>query len=155
MKETASTDSVISPSDLVKRAARIGVEIRNIKLSGDLPNQTIAVINSLLLEHKVIFFRDQGHLDDAEQERFAACLGRLVPHPTLGTINGTTSIIELDSARGPEKDSGRLIGSRVSVACRKRSRSAFVRYLRTPFELKRLTSAGGELRMLFAPRVFP
>ncbi|MGY4412108.1 alpha-ketoglutarate-dependent taurine dioxygenase [Bradyrhizobium sp. LB7.1] len=54
----------------------------------------------MLLEHKVIFFRDQGHLDDAEQERFAACLGRLVPHPTLGKINGTASIIELDSARG-------------------------------------------------------
>lgn len=100
MKETASIERVIPLTDVVKRAARIGVEIRNVKLSGDLPSQTIAAINSLLLEHKVIFFRDQGHLDDAEQERFAACLGRLVPHPTLGTINGTTSIIELDSARG-------------------------------------------------------
>ncbi|MET4387544.1 alpha-ketoglutarate-dependent taurine dioxygenase [Bradyrhizobium sp. F1.4.3] len=100
MKETASTDRVVPPTDVVKRAARIGVEIGNVKLSGDLPSQTVATINSLLLEHKVIFFRDQGHLDDAEQERFAACLGRLVPHPTLGAINETTSIIELDSARG-------------------------------------------------------
>ncbi|MGY4362714.1 alpha-ketoglutarate-dependent taurine dioxygenase [Bradyrhizobium sp. i1.3.1] len=87
-------------TDVVKRLARIGVEIRNINLSGDLPSQTIAPINSLLLEHKVIFFRDQGHLNDAEQERFAACLGKLVPHPTIGAINETTSIIELDSARG-------------------------------------------------------
>ncbi|MGY3464886.1 alpha-ketoglutarate-dependent taurine dioxygenase [Bradyrhizobium sp. LM6.11] len=76
MKQTPSTESVIPLSDFVKRAARIGVEIRNIKLSGDLPSQTIAGINSLLLEHKVIFFRDQGHLDDAEQERFAACFGK-------------------------------------------------------------------------------
>lgn len=100
MKQTASTQSVIPLTDVVKRAARIGVEIRNIKLSGDLPSQTIAGINSLLLEHKVIFFRNQGHLDDGAQERFAARLGRLVPHPTLGTVNGTASIIELDSARG-------------------------------------------------------
>lgn len=100
MKQTASTERVIPLTDVVKRAARIGVEIGNIKLSGDLPRQTVAEITSLLLEHKVIFFRDQGHLDDAEQERFAACLGRLVPHPTLGTVNGTASIIELDSARG-------------------------------------------------------
>ncbi len=77
MKETASTDGVIPPTDVVKRAARIGVEIRNIKLSGDLQSRTIAAINSLLLEHKVIFFRDQGHLDDVQRERFAACLVRI------------------------------------------------------------------------------
>ncbi|MFB9264008.1 TauD/TfdA dioxygenase family protein [Bradyrhizobium erythrophlei] len=100
MSETASIDNVISRTDVVKRAARIGAEIRNIKLSGDLPNQAIAAINSLLLEHKVIFFREQGHLDDTEQERFAVRLGKLVPHPTLGTTKGTTSILELDSARG-------------------------------------------------------
>ncbi|MET4483879.1 alpha-ketoglutarate-dependent taurine dioxygenase [Bradyrhizobium sp. F1.13.3] len=83
-------------TDVVKRAARIGVEIRNINPSGDLASQTSAAINFLLLEHKVIFFRDQGHLDDAEQERFAACLGKLVPPPKLGSINETTG---LDSAR--------------------------------------------------------
>lgn len=108
MNEIASSESVIPPTDVVKRAARIGAEIRNIKLSGDLPSRTVAAINGLLLEHKVIFFRDQGHLDDAEQERFAACLGKLVPHPILGTINGTTSIIELDSARGV---AGRMYGT--------------------------------------------
>jgi alpha-ketoglutarate-dependent taurine dioxygenase len=54
----------------------------------------------VLLEHKVIFFRDQGHLDDAEQERFAVRLGKLVPHPTVGATKGTSSILELDSGRG-------------------------------------------------------
>lgn len=66
MIATGLSDNVIPRADIVKRAARIGAEIRNIKLSGDLPDQTIAAINELLLENKVIFFRDQGHLDDAE-----------------------------------------------------------------------------------------
>ncbi|TYO64557.1 TauD/TfdA family dioxygenase [Bradyrhizobium hipponense] len=100
MSNSAMIDNVIPPADVVKRAARIGAEIRNIKLSGDLPDQTIAAINSVLLERKVIFFRDQDHLDDTQQERFALRLGKLVPHPTLGATNGTGSILELDSARG-------------------------------------------------------
>ncbi|WIW50677.2 TauD/TfdA family dioxygenase (plasmid) [Bradyrhizobium sp. 62B] len=96
--ETAMINSVIPPADFVKRAARLGAEIRNVRLSGDLPDQMIAAINSALLEHKVIFFRDQGHLDDAEQERFALRFGNLVPHPTIGATKGTASILELDSA---------------------------------------------------------
>ncbi|MDA9408768.1 TauD/TfdA dioxygenase family protein [Bradyrhizobium sp. CCBAU 45384] len=90
----------IPSTDVVKRAARIGVEVKNIKLSGDLPDHAIAAINSLLLEHKVIFFRNQGHLNDAEQERFAARLGKLVPHPMLGATKGMASLLELDSTRG-------------------------------------------------------
>lgn len=100
MSETAKIDSVIPRADVVKRAARIGAEIWNIKLSGDLPDQTIAAINALLLEHKVIMFRDQGHLNNTEQERLALRFGKIMRHPTIGATNGTTSIIELDSARG-------------------------------------------------------
>ncbi|MER9108072.1 TauD/TfdA family dioxygenase [Mesorhizobium sp. M0848] len=59
-----------------------------------MPDQAIAAINSLVLEHKVIFFRDQGHLDDAEQERFALRFGKPSPYP-----EGTTPIFEIDSRR--------------------------------------------------------
>ncbi len=45
-------------------------------------------------------FRGQDHLDDAEQERFARRLGDLVPHPTIGALQGTASILELDASRG-------------------------------------------------------
>ncbi|MFB6453515.1 TauD/TfdA dioxygenase family protein [Bradyrhizobium tunisiense] len=97
---TTTIDNVIPRADIVKRAARLGAEIRNVKLSGDLPDDVVRAINQVLLEHKVIFFRDQGHLDDAEQERFAVRLGKLVPHPTVGATKGTSSILELDSGRG-------------------------------------------------------
>ncbi|WP_404294877.1 TauD/TfdA dioxygenase family protein (plasmid) [Microvirga sp. RSM25] len=86
-------DNVIPRTDVVKCTARIGAEIRNIKLSANLTDQTIAAINSLVLEHKVIFFRDQGHLDDAEQERFALRFGKPSPYP-----EGTRPILEIDSA---------------------------------------------------------
>ncbi|WP_375784850.1 TauD/TfdA dioxygenase family protein [Bradyrhizobium sp. Pha-3] len=99
MSEAALIYDVIPRAGIIKRAARIGAEIRNVRLSGDLPDQTIAAINSVLLEYKVIFFREQGHLDDAEQERFALRFGKLVPHPTRDVSNGTVSILDLDSVR--------------------------------------------------------
>ncbi|MBH5370506.1 TauD/TfdA dioxygenase family protein [Bradyrhizobium glycinis] len=100
MSATGLIGDFIPRTNVVKRAGRIGAEIKHVKLSGDLPDHAIAAINSLLIEHKVIFFRNQGHLNDAEQERFAARLGKLVPHPMLGATKGTTSLLELDSARG-------------------------------------------------------
>ncbi|KRP85039.1 dioxygenase [Bradyrhizobium pachyrhizi] len=99
MSEKALIHKTIPLADIIRLAPRIGAEIRNIKLSGDLPDRTIAAINSILIEHKVIFFRDQGHLDDAEQERFACRLGKLVPHPTMEISKGTASILDLDSTR--------------------------------------------------------
>jgi taurine dioxygenase len=93
-------DAAIPQKDVVRLTSRIGAVIGNVRLSGDLPGQTIDAINQLLLRHKVIFFRGQNHLDDAAQERFAQRLGNLVPHPTVGAIKGTSSILELDSGRG-------------------------------------------------------
>lgn len=95
MSEMDLINNVIPRTDVIKCTARIGAEIRNIKLSADLPDQTISAINGLVLEHKVIFFRDQGHLDDAEQERSALSFGKPSPYP-----EGTTPIFDIDSALG-------------------------------------------------------
>jgi alpha-ketoglutarate-dependent taurine dioxygenase len=53
--------------------------------SGDgVDGATIEAINIALLEHKVIFFRDQHDLDDAGQLAFASKLGTpTTAHPTL------------------------------------------------------------------------
>lgn len=106
MSKKALNERGIPHVDVVKRAARIGTELANIRLSGDLPDETVAAINNILLERKVLFFRDQGHLDDAELERFAHRFGELVAHPTLGATQGAASTLELDST---------LVGSRVDV----------------------------------------
>ncbi|WP_192257621.1 TauD/TfdA dioxygenase family protein [Mesorhizobium caraganae] len=100
MPKLAPVEQTIPEADIVPLTGRVGAEIRNIRLSGDLPQQTVSAINQILLRHKVVFFRDQAHLDDVEQERFAHRLGDLVPHPTQGPVKGTASILELDSSRG-------------------------------------------------------
>lgn len=111
MSAPAMIDHVIPSTDVVKRAARIGAEIGNIKLSGDLPDQAIAAINNLLLEHKVLFFRDQGHLDDAEHERFAVRWGTLTP-PVLGVAaQETMSLVEIDAAHGVRGDTWHIDGA--------------------------------------------
>lgn len=68
-------DNIIPGAEVVKSAARLGAEIKNIRLSDELSDEVIGSISQLLLEHKVIFFRDQGHLHDLEQQRFARRLG--------------------------------------------------------------------------------
>ncbi|WP_456718288.1 MULTISPECIES: TauD/TfdA dioxygenase family protein [unclassified Bradyrhizobium] len=83
-------DNVIPRADIVRQAVRLGAEIKNIKLSDDLSDQVVAVINRLLLEHKVIFLRDQGHLDDAEQQRFAIRLGSLAGHVATDENHGAS-----------------------------------------------------------------
>jgi alpha-ketoglutarate-dependent sulfate ester dioxygenase len=85
--------------DIYPLAGRIGAEIGNVRLGGDLPEPTIASIEAALAKYKVIFFRDQSHLDDAEQERFAARIGDIVAHPTSPSRAGT-AILELDSTDG-------------------------------------------------------
>ena len=79
---------------------RIGAEIEGVKLAGDLAPEAVTVINAALLRHKVIVFRAQTHLDDAEQEAFGRLLGDLVPHPTVPSVAGTEAVLELDGAHG-------------------------------------------------------
>jgi taurine dioxygenase len=93
-------NQTIPERDVVPLTGRAGAEIKGIRLGGELSDATIASIHQLLLKHKVVFFRGQGHLDDAEQELFARRLGDLVPHPTQGAAAGTASILNLDSSHG-------------------------------------------------------
>lgn len=91
---------VDSPLEIVPVAGRIGAEIRGIALSGDLDDATVAAIRAALVRHKVIFFRDQHHLDDQVQEAFAERFGKPVAHPTVPVVPGTRYLLELNSREG-------------------------------------------------------
>lgn len=82
---------------------RIGAVIEGVKLSSSLDATVVQEINQALLKHKVIFFKHQSHLDDVEQEAFAARLGRPLNHPTVPVKQGSNHILELDS-RGARAD---------------------------------------------------
>ena len=86
-------------------AGRIGAEIEGVRLSADLAPETLAAVRAALLKHKVVFFRDQHHLTDADQEGFAGLLGRPIAHPTVPVLDGTQYILELDADRGGRANS--------------------------------------------------
>lgn len=78
----------------------IGAEIGGVTLSGRLDAETVHGIRQALLRHKVIFFRGQHHLDDAQQEAFAALLGAPVRHPTGAVVAGTEYTSDVNSDIG-------------------------------------------------------
>ena len=60
----------------------LGAEIGNVDVSADLDDGTIADIRQALLEHQVIFFRDQG-LDMDRHRAFTLRFGDLFIHPNF------------------------------------------------------------------------
>jgi alpha-ketoglutarate-dependent taurine dioxygenase len=69
-----------------KLGSRIGARVDGVKLTGDLDPGTTAEIREALLRHKVIFFRDQHHLDDRQQLAFAGLLGTPIGHPAASVL---------------------------------------------------------------------
>jgi alpha-ketoglutarate-dependent taurine dioxygenase len=81
---------------VVKLGAHIGARIDGVHLADDIDASTATAINAALLEHKVIFFREQQDLDDAAQLAFARTLGTpTTAHPTV-TSRGTR-LLPIDS----------------------------------------------------------
>lgn len=83
---------------VVQLGERIGARVDGVRLGGDLDPDTVDQVRAALLQHKVIFFRGQTHLDDATHHEFAALLGQpTAPHPTVG---GQGSVLPIDSLHG-------------------------------------------------------
>ncbi|KOU22337.1 taurine dioxygenase [Streptomyces sp. WM6372] len=78
---------------------RIGAEIGGVQLGGGLPDEVVAEVRAALLAHKVVFFRDQDHLDEAGHEAFARLLGTPVAHPTVPSADGRYAL-GIDSHHG-------------------------------------------------------
>lgn len=93
-------DAVDTRLAVHKIGADIGARIDGIRLGGDLPADTVAQIRDALLANKVIFFREQHHLDDEGQQAFARLLGGLTqPHPTVRST-GLGNILPIDAQHG-------------------------------------------------------
>ena len=98
--------SVPQTIEIVPVAGRIGAEIRGVKLSPELDAGTVQAIRAAWLKHKVIFFRNQHHLDEAGQEALTSLFGGPpVAHPTVPVSSGTRYILELDSRHGGRANS--------------------------------------------------
>jgi len=78
--------------------AHIGAEIRGVTL-GELDSDAVAEIRGALLRNRVIFLRDQHHVDDAGQQEFASLLGEVTrPHPTVA--GDGNSVLPINSEYG-------------------------------------------------------
>ena len=81
---------------VVKLGAHIGARIDGVRLAESIDVSTATAINAALLEHKVLFFREQHDLDDTAQLAFARTLGTpTCAHPTV-TSRGTR-LLPIDS----------------------------------------------------------
>ena len=93
--DACGNERVTESIDVVKLGANIGARVDGVRLAGNLDTETVAAINDALLEHKVIFFRDQHDLDDDGQLAFARRLGTpTTAHPTLSE---GASVLPIDS----------------------------------------------------------
>ncbi|MDE2580195.1 MAG: TauD/TfdA family dioxygenase [Rhodospirillales bacterium] len=81
-----------SPLEIHPIAGAIGAEIHGVDLSDTLPDATVAAIRQALLDHLVIFFRDQD-LPPARFLAFARRFGTPVEYPFVKGIEGFPEII--------------------------------------------------------------
>ncbi|MCW2845827.1 MAG: dioxygenase [Nocardioides sp.] len=96
---TISLDRTPQPLTVHRLGGRIGARIDGVRLGAELAPATVTAIREALLRHKVVFFRDQGHLDDAGQIAFAEQLGTLTTaHPTVNT--GSAHVLSLAATQG-------------------------------------------------------
>src|ERR1700710_301983 len=85
--------------EVTKVGGRIGAVVEGVRLDGGLDDHTVAEVRAALLQHKVLFFRGQHHLDDDAQIAFAELLGPLTPaHPTVNT--GSPRVLSVKATRG-------------------------------------------------------
>ena len=92
-------DTSIGDLRIRRVAGNIGGEVQDIRLGSHLHAGVIEQLNAALVKCKVLFFRDQKHLDDQEHQAFGARFGRTVAHPTVPAPQGT-KLFELDASKG-------------------------------------------------------
>jgi taurine dioxygenase len=81
-----------APFEIRPIAGALGAELHGVDLADDLSVATVQTIRQALLDHLVIFFRDQ----DLPPDRFLAlarCFGRAIEYPFLKGIDGFPEII--------------------------------------------------------------
>jgi alpha-ketoglutarate-dependent sulfate ester dioxygenase len=95
------TVTITTTSIGVRRlAGNIGAEITGVDTGAAPDDETVAAVRQALLEHKVVFLRDQI-LDYPRQVAFAERLGTLtLGHPTLESPPGQPLLEEIDSHKG-------------------------------------------------------
>jgi len=96
MSSVATSQPVAAATALDIRpvGGRLGAEIGGVRLSGELPQATVEAIRQALWKHKVLFFRDQQHVDDVVHQAFTERLG---PLWVTATMSDPKAFYDLDA----------------------------------------------------------
>jgi taurine dioxygenase len=77
----------------------IGAVVSGIRVGGLAGPAAVAELRAALLQHRVVFLRDQQHVTDVDQFEFGQLLGEVTrPHPTLAGEGQV--ILPIDSEQG-------------------------------------------------------
>ena len=81
----------------------LGAELHGVDLATNLSDKVLTVIRELLVEHEVIFFRNQN-ISHQQHKQMANFFGPLQTHPAYGTVPDFPEITILEStAENPSK----------------------------------------------------
>jgi taurine dioxygenase len=83
-------------------AGAIGAEIHNVDVSEDLDDGTIGDIRKALLDHCVIFFRDQK-LDAERHKAFTRRFGKIFIHPNYAGMQADSEIVVITREPGDKR----------------------------------------------------
>ena len=87
-------------------SSAIGAEIGNVDISKDLSSTVITEIRSALLEHLVIFFRDQDLSNPERHKMFTKYFGDLFIHPNFNLGQNNPEMVYLTRKRGDTAAAG-------------------------------------------------
>jgi len=127
----AATDTIERPNRRITIdpvTPTVGAEIHGVDLSKPIDDETFAEIHEALLEHCVIFFRDQ-ELDHDTHKAFGRRFGELAVHPAIPGPEGHPEILPIHA----DENSTYIAGERwhSDVSCDARPPLGSILYLHT------------------------
>jgi taurine dioxygenase len=110
-----------------KLTPRIGAEVQGLDLARPLGNQAFQEVHDALMEHQVIFFRDQ-HLSHEQHKAFGARFGKLHIHPAAPSIPGHPEVMVIHADANSTFVNGEAWHS--DVSCEEEPPMGSILYLR-------------------------
>ena len=107
MSQPAQTAAAPHSIDIRPIAGALGAEISGVDLSRPISDATLNDIRQALLDHLVIFLRDQD-LEPGQQLAFAKRFGETVEYPLVKGLEGTPEIIAVVKLEHEELNFGGL-----------------------------------------------
>jgi taurine dioxygenase len=100
-----ATQDIALPLRLTRVTPALGAIVEGLNLADDLPQSSIDSLNRLLVEHQILFFRDQP-MTPQVQCRFAKRFGELHIHPIYPVLPELPEIMVIDTHEGflPDND---------------------------------------------------